>query len=65
MLYIVLAILQVGMSTHSSPLNFCKKNEKKDEQNMKCHNRDGSIDGSGVQMEFHFKQKREGVKGSS
>ncbi len=58
MLCIVLAKLQVGMPTHSSSLNFCRRKEKKDQQNMKCHNANGTW----VQMEFQFwiiRRKRE------
>jgi hypothetical protein len=50
MLCTVLAKLQVGISAHSSSLNFCKIKKRKDEKNLKFHNTNGSIDG--VQMEF-------------
>ncbi len=50
-----LSQIQVGMSTHSSSLNFCKRKEKKGQQNLKCHNTNGSTDGSGVQMELECK----------
>ncbi len=37
MLCTVLARLQVGMSDHSSSLNFCRSKEKKHKQNLKCY----------------------------
>jgi hypothetical protein len=49
-----LARLQVGMSAHSSSLNFYRRKERKDQQNLECHNTDGSTDGTRMQMEFQF-----------
>ncbi len=43
--------LQVGMSTHSSSLNFYRSKEKKHQQNLKCRNRVGMR----VQMELESK----------
>jgi len=66
MICIVFARLQVGMSTHSSSLNFCRSKEKKHQQNLNYHNRVGTK----VQMElerkwnsyFKCKQERESHK---
>jgi hypothetical protein len=33
------------MLTHSSSLNFCRRKERKDQQNLKCQNIDGSTNG--------------------
>jgi hypothetical protein len=38
--------LQVGMSTHFSLVNFCRKKARKYQQNLKCHNTNGSINGN-------------------
>jgi len=42
--------LQVGMSTHSSSLNFCKSKARKYQQNLKCQNEDGGPNGSIVHV---------------
>ncbi len=41
MLCIVLAKMQVGMSAHSSSLNFCRSKERKHQKNLKCYNGKG------------------------
>jgi len=51
MLCTIYVRLQVGMSTHSSSLNFCRSKETKIQQNLKCHN----VNGGRMQMEFKCK----------
>jgi len=48
MLCIVSAKLQLGMSAHSSSLNFYRSKEIKHQQNLKCHN------GVGMKMQMEF-----------
>jgi hypothetical protein len=46
-------------SGHVNPLFIIellqKKKERKDQQNLKCHSTNGSIDGNGMQMELKCK----------
>jgi hypothetical protein len=55
MLCTISAILQVGMLAHFSSINFYTRNERKYQQNLKCHNTDGNTNGNGVQMELECK----------
>jgi hypothetical protein len=45
------------MLAHSSSLNFYIRKERKYQQNLKCHNTNGSIDGNGVKMELEVQME--------